>query len=323
MVHKQGFLLISALLVTSLPSPAKSLKDLLQAERIPLTSFGAAELGSTLRESVVLSNPQQETLAYTLSGSTAESSTMHVLKFDRRISELLKSAVRETDACSGGLESITAVDNHLLISTSISPSAQCQIVLDKNLMQTETLYGFGPERVGPDQIVLTENMIHFAPVHAERLQFADLRRRVTAELYPPKGDVLRSKLARENARNMPPAKVCQQMNDPCAPELFDESISRIATDGEGRFAFIVNQSANHATAPDEAPTTTASQNVLYIYSHGNSGWLYCEDGLGDSEAEMLTNSWQFGDAEGRCAPKIPVVPDMSTAFMNPFMPRRH
>ena len=196
-------------------------------------------------------------------------------------------------------------------------------MLDGRLAQKTTLYGFSPKLVAPNQVVLIEDMIHFSPVHPERLQLADLKQGTTTELYPPQQDVMRAKLARENAAHMPTRDVCMKMNDPCDLHLFDEEILGIATGDGGHFALIVNQSASHAILRGEPPVTVASQSALYIYAPSDHGWAYCETEMSNEEATMrtqasMTRSWQFNDTAERCTPSLPVLPDMSTSVMNPF-----
>lgn len=315
--------LIPVFVLLTLPAPAKTLKDLLQTQNIPLTSFSAPELAASVQGSDSISNPQQEELVYTLASGSAQPGPAHVIKFNKATKTVLKFTLPydATDACSGPFEGIMAMDDFTLVSTDISPSAQCVHVLDSHLAQTKTLYGFDPHDVGHNQIVLIENMVQFAAVHPERLQFADLRSGATDELYPPKGDALRAKIALENAHNIPPPSVCGPMNDPCDPQLFDEDIS-VATNGKDRFALIAHQSASHALAPNQTPVTVASQWTLYLYAHSQSGWLYCESEISGDEATSLiegpsAHPW-FPEVQNRCAPTLPVAADMSSTIMNPF-----
>ncbi len=305
--------------------PAKTLKELLLEEHIPSGSFSSGELGQTVGGTIVLGGKDVLEVAYDVLGANSAIVSAHVVKYDRQSGVLQRAKLQmgKFDACLGAFTGILKVGEFTLVSTHISPSAGCIIVLDDQLAQRTTLYGFGPMPVAPDQILLIEDMIHFSPVQAERLQLADLKRGTTTELYPPEGDAMRAKLARENAAHMPTRQTCMKMNDPCNPHLFDEDILGITTGTGGRFAIIVNQSASHATVQGEPPATVASQSVLYIYLPSDHGWKYCEAAISNEEAMMLTQDsrarpWKFGDTAGRCTPNLPVVPDMTTSVMNPF-----
>lgn len=319
-----GFAVLFAIQVAVLPLCAKTLKDSLVSQGIPITSFSQAELAANVQEVVTFSDSRQEELAYTV-GSDINSGPVHVIAFNKTSRTALKTALPTdpTDVCSGSLDGIMKVGDFTLISTDISPSAQCVHVLDEHLAPTQILYGFGPTGLGVDKVVFTENMIHFAPVHPERLQLTDLRHRTTMELYPPSGDALRAKLARANAEHMPSASVCAKSDDPCDPKLFDEDIA-IAAGGNDHFALVADQLASHALAANTEPVTFASQWVLYLYARAGSGWLYCEREVTQADGSALalksssaSPSW-FGDVQNRCTPSLPVAPDMSTAIMNPF-----
>jgi hypothetical protein len=305
--------------------PAKTLNQLLLEEQIPSDYFSAEELAQTVGGTIFLGGPDELELAYdVLAGESAYVSS-HVVKYDKKRGVLLKSKLQtdKTEVCFGPFTGMLHVGEFTLVSTHISPSAGCLLVLDDQMAQKATLYGFSPRPVAPNRVVLIEDMIHFSPVHPERLQLADLKLGTTFELYPSKGDAMRARLASENATHMPTRAICMKMNDPCDPHLFDEEILAIATGPEDRFALIVKQSASHVTVPEESPVTVASQSVLYIYAPSDYGWIYCQAEVSNQEATMRTQasrlrSWQFNDTAGRCTPNLPVLPDMSTSVVNPF-----
>lgn len=319
MSHSRIFV---ALLLISCAASAQTLKQLLLSEAIPPNAFQEAELQQEVQ---AISARQENTLfiAYKQVTRDVLSGPIRLVSYDRASGAVTRRDLEldPTDVCSGSLWGISFIEDFVLISTSISPSAICTHVVDPSLHLRRTLYGFSPELIAPKQIVIIENMIHFAPVHPERLQLNDLGSGATVELYPPKDDALRSQLAAENAKHMPSAQTCARMNDPCDPAIFDEDISAFGTDGRGRFAFIVSQSASHAMKEEEPSETVASQSVLYVYLRNKSGWLYCQQKLEESEVERLSSAQKlhFEDAVSRCTPNLSVVPDMSTATYNPFL----
>jgi hypothetical protein len=233
--------------------------------------------------------------------------------------------LRGNGVCAGQPGDISLVSGLILLDDEISPSAACLLVVDPELRLSHTLYGFNPEEVEPGHVVLTENMIHFAPVHAERLQFADLVSGRTRELYPPQGDRLRAELAGRNQATMPSEEVCARLDDPCDSELFDETVGAFATNRRGRFAVVVNQTAEHSYAEGEPPKITAEQSVLYIYQHAASGWTWCESLVTPQEAAEFSasrESFTWKRVEGRCKATKTVVPDMTSAQMNPFVNKK-
>ena len=310
------------MLLISCAAPAETLKQLLLSDAVPSKAFQEAELQQEI-QAISAKHENIVFIAYRQANKEVLSDPIRMVSYDRASGVFIRRGLEldPTDVCSGSLWSISLIEDFALISTSISPSAICTHVVDTGLNLRRTLFGFSPELVAPRQVVIIENMIHFAPVHPERLQLNDLRSGTTVELYPPKDDALRAQLAAENAKHMPSKQTCARMDDPCDPAIFDEDISAFGTDGRGRFAFIAMQSASHATRKEEPPATVASQSVLYVYIRDGNEWLYCQQKLKESEVERLSSAQKlhFGDAVSRCTPNLSVVPDMSTAAYNPFL----
>jgi hypothetical protein len=317
-------MLLGILIIAPL-CPAETLRHLLTSHGIPLTSFQESELSENV-EGQAASNAQIIVLAYEFLKDKLLVVSLHMVSYNRASGAVIRRdlQVSETDICGQQLDGISFLEEFIQLSTSITPSAECLLLLDKNLQLRHTLYGFGAVLIAPGQIVMTENMIHFAPVHPERLQLVDLHSGATKELYPPKNDQAREQLANEHAKRMPSKEICMRMNDPCDPHLFDEDITILGTDGKGRFAFEVIQSASHATKEEEPPTTVASQTILYVYNKTGKNWHYCEKEISDSEIEFLKNSAKLNldTVFSRCSPNLLVVPDLSTAILNPFFSRR-
>ena len=306
-----------AMTLVSLTCPAETLRELLLASHIPVTSFSDSELTGNVN-GTTSSRAQITLVVYRALSGEMLSGPVQLVRYDKSSGHVYRRKLQESqeDVCAGSVGDPNFIGEFTLLSTSISPSAECLLVLGKRLELVRTLYGFSPVEVAPETVVLTENMIHFAPVHPERLQIADLRHGTTQELYPPKADALRAQLAREHAKHMPADETCMRMNDPCDPEMFDEDISALQTDGKGRFSFIANQSASHSTEEGKSPDIVASQVVLYVYARSEKGWLYCEQRLPGSDEQPNVS---FDDAVTRCTPGLPVVPDGSTAVYNPFL----
>lgn len=302
----------------------ETLKEFLMRNHVPIGSFSRTELMQAV-QGLGKSDGQKMVLAYVAIEGGVVSGPARLLKYDASSGTLFsqQTPLKKEDVCSGPIEHIYLFGEVNLVSTGISPSAECLLVLDRALELRKVLYGFGPVEVAPGLVVITENMIHFAPVHPERLQLADLARGATMELYPAQGDALRERLIAAHATQMPPQAVCALMNDPCDPAIFDEEIQQLGTDGEGRFAFVVSQSASHALAPEQIPVTFTAQTVLYVYRRGRDGWSYCEEEIPEGQRVPIVNALHsdFDRVARGCATTFAVQPDMSTASFNPFLNR--
>ena len=295
----------------------ETLKELLVFNYVPLAPFNQSELAEAV-QGVGNSNDQQVVLAYRKLSGEVLVGAPQLIRYNEAIGTVLRAEeqVDETSVCSGSIGDIRFIGEFTLLSTEVSPSAECLLILDKDFKVQKTLYGFSPVEVAPNLVVIIENMIHFAPVHQERLQLADLGNGATSELYPMKGDALRAQLISEHMKHIPTRETCARMNDPCNPEKFDEDVRSLGTDGKGRFAFLVLQSASHATTSEKSPVPVTSQAVLYVYKQNSTGWRYCEEKIADShQVEALDKSLHsdFDQVVTRCTPTLLVVADISAA----------
>lgn len=323
--HFQFGMLLLLLFATGSLSSAATLQDLLDQQGVPRDSFSKDELSAAV-DGAAKSDDGRVVIAYgqvdRLTGS-ALVGPISVLQFDKASRAVLRKQIPQdqTSHCGGAPGDVSFVDEFILVQTHINPSAGCILALDESLALQKTLYGFAPVRVAPGQIVLIEDMIHFAPVHPERLQLVDLHRWTDSELYPPKGDPTRKNLAAQNAAKMPPQAVCMANNESCDPADFDETIRELASDGQGRFAFVALQEASHAPKEGEDKEPVASQSVLYVYQRQGAGWRYCQQELPDPEVDAVSQQLRsaFDKVSSRCIPRRVVFPDLKTQKYNPFV----
>jgi hypothetical protein len=315
-------ILFVLLALISQRSLAETLQDLLASQHVPQGSFSREELAMSI-QGTGKDNGTRVVVVYSLLKGDAFVGPIQVLEYNyaERATRRAVLPLDQSDICLGSPEDIYFIDGYTLFSVSLSPSAECLVLLDNKLAVSQRFYGFFPVRVAPGLIAITENMVHFAPVHPERLQLIDLSTGKTIEVYPPANDPLRARLARDHAKHMPTSDVCMLMNDPCDPKLFDEEFSSIATGADGRFAFVATQSASHALAEDTEPKTVAQQFVFYSYALEKSAWRYCEELVPGDQAEKLQNTLKdhFKDEVAHhCKPDQLVFPDMATSEYNPF-----
>jgi hypothetical protein len=204
-------------------------------------------------------------------------------------------AIGDEENCCGSPLGISFTNTFELFEFHLSPSASITIVADSELKPQEILHGFGARQVAPDEVVFTENMIHFAPAHPERIMLANLRTGAARELYPPKGDKLRAAFARDHEAKMPSQEVCVKMNDPCSPDYYDEQVELLNADGSRRVTMRVSRDATHALREGEPPATVLSQQALYVYERRKEGWFYC--------GVPVTN---ISGEKANCNPELPV-----------------
>lgn len=326
--------LIAALLLP-LAGTSETLRQVLQTSKIPAASFSSAELDTDV-SGLEAHNDSYVYVAYLPIKDGTLTGYPHLVRLNRASGAVLRREPKadQKDDQIGSPESATFIDDFLVLSFNINPSAGSMIVVGKDFKPLPTFYGIGLDQIAPAQAVFVENTVHFAPAHPERLALADLRTGKNTELYPPEGDLLRAAFAHEHARHIPSQDTCAATNDPCQPELYDEDVTFLGADEQGSFAIAVQRDAAHAAAENETRESVASAAAVYLYAPAGSAsgskasgpaapaptrWLYCEQPLAADEAQALSgNRGQSWDAvKDRCIPTLPVVPDMSTADSNP------
>ena len=315
--------LTSGFLWLALSSFGQTVGDLLHSAGVPTASFAKAETEEGINGTTAASGRYVYVVYLRVNGGLI-AGYPHLLRYDTKSGLIRRSELKlgEKDNCCGSPEGIEFAGDYLILSFHNTPSSSSIAVLDKRLRLVELLFGFGVYQIAPDQIVLTEGMVHFAPVHPERLRFVDLRSGAAAELYPPGGDLLRMRFAQEHKVHMPAEESCREMNDPCDPRIYDEHISVLGADQTGRFALIAGRDALHATRKEQNPVSVVSESALYLYRRRKNGWLYCEETISRDESRILIgdNRNIYERVKSRCTPDKPVAPDKSTADFNPFPP---
>lgn len=283
---------------------AETLAQFLEKNDIPTTGISAAELAAQI-DGISSSSGNYTYVAWLKLNGELVTGTPQLIRYDSQSHAVSRADLArdgyDEEFCSGTVEGTEFVENYTILTTSISPSAVCAMVLGPKLRLVETLFGFGIEEISPGEIVLTEDMVHFAAVHDEHLLFVDLRSGTSAELFPPKGDALRTQFIEERARRVQSDNSCRQPaqeDADCDPNSFDEDIHFLASDGKGRFAIEVLR-----PSPENDPNVT-----FYLYQHSSHGWRYCER----TSDEPKRFGWDRGDYStfaGECTPNLAVKAD--------------
>ena len=316
---------LAFLLALSVPGLGESLRELLAKNGIPATKFLQQELDQRVQGTSDVA-AGRTLLAYQALSGELIVPPLHLVTYESRNGSVVRADLPMTDddLCNGSFEVFKRLTHFTVLFMHINPSAGCMLILDSKLELKKTVYGFDVYEVAPDQILVFEDMMHFAPVHPQRLEVVNLANRTATEIYPLKGDVWRARLIAEHAKKMPSPKICEESNDPCVPEYFDEDIRSVRTDGQGRFTFEANQSADHAPGKEQTPVTVVEQTVLYAYewvpgaSGEAGGWRFCAEKPADSAAAPQPRSLDQGQIGTHCQPSITVKADQASADFNPF-----
>ena len=295
---------------------AQTLRDLLATSNVPSAAFGDVELATPVM-GISKSDRDRTVIAFRngASGGAGLVGPVQVMQYDRVGDAAVRSQLqmKEGDGCGGGVEDIYFVTGFTIVGTTTSPTAGCLFVLGPDMQLTQTLKGLSPVEVATGFVVVAENVGAAGAAQSPRLQMADLQKRTVSELYPPKGDSLRVKMAHENEKHIAAKEKCADAGDGCAADNFDEDVHSVATDGKGHFAFIVDQAARNAQS------TVAEQKVFYLYTLGQGSLLYCEEELKNIDVDALDDGMQtnFLRALDRCTPALPVAAETAGGGAGP------
>jgi hypothetical protein len=314
----RNLFIVFSLLCAALSSAAQTLADELQRAGIPEARFSSIELA----HKVEATNAQQSGLTYVVYIRVEASRFVgfpQFVQYEAKSGRLLRSELQagENESCCGSPLKINFTRNYSLISFHNNPSAVTALVVDRQLKLVDVLFGFDFHEIAPDEVVFIENMIHFAPTHPERIRVVDLRSGRTKELYPPRGDALRVAFARILSQHLPSLVDCQEANDPCDPDEFDESIEFLPGDGRGGFRVRVQHEAAYTRVIKDSVAEVLSQAAMYSYHRINGGWLYCGRELSASNFVYSAKS-AAPDAQLACEPNQPVIADETEGQPGPL-----
>lgn len=285
-------------------------KELTQAG-IPLTSFSNAELDEAV-DGTGASKQPYVFFVYVRRDGDSLTGLPHLVRYDQNTEAILRLDLqlkKQDPYCCGSPEGIKFLDDYLLLYFHYNPSASSVLVLDKNLKLLQSLDGFSLQKVALNQIVMVENMVHFAPVHPERLQWADLSENFTQEIYPLKNDPVRNRFKLEYVKRMP--AMCKLSNELCDYGLFEEGCVYLGGDGQTQIAFECGRSANYQAKQGKESVPYFTDSAIYLYAHNSKGWAYCAQAISEDEATALDKEETKGydKIKSRCTPNLPVVPD--------------
>jgi hypothetical protein len=317
---------IAVFLFAVLPCRSQqTLREQLRSAGIPQDSFSETQLNRPVDGSGAKDNQFIYFVFILRTNDGMLTGFPQVVRYDTSKGALLRAEVKpeDHDLCCGSPEGIDLIDDYLLLYFHFNPSAASVLVLDSELKLVDTLYGFGMERVAPNEVVFTENMVHFAAVHQERQQWVNFSTGASLEVYPLRNDALRNQFDSDHEKKAP--EVCKQSEDLCNGGEFDEGCTFLGGDGKGKFALDCGRSASYQPKEGQGPAVYASDDAIYIYARNAKGWEYCEQAITEDEAKQLDNAKEhpYESVKNRCVPSLPVVPDSSTSDLSPFPAPSH
>ena len=304
---------VVAILSAVLPCRSQApLREQLQSVGVPVDSFSRAELDEAV-DGAGASKQPYVFFVYLRTNGDLLTGIPHLVRYDQDTGVILRSDLqlkKEDPYCCGSPDGIKFLDDYLLLYFHYNPSASSILVLDKDLKLLRSLDGFNLKKIATNQIVLTENMIHFAPTHPERLQWVDLSKDVALEIYPLQNDALRNRFIHDLETRIPAE--CKQAGQSCNYDLIEEGCVYLGGDGRTQFAFECGRSASYQVKEGDESVPYSTDSAIYLYAHNPKGWEYCAQAITEDERKVLEDKKEQGydKIKSRCTPNLAVVPDI-------------
>ena len=206
-------------------------------------------------------------------GSNEVQPPLHLIHYNRRFMRWQHSSFLEGESQSGTLQpscvgpavAVHRVGLFVLVTTDLSPSASCTLVLDNELRLLDKRYGWMVAGFAPGQIVYEHNTIHFAPTHPLVLSLYDAESQTETPIYPPDSDLLR-KAYIDQLRQLDPADRCRGSNCAAFPEQFESTLMDIASNERTHsFAFLAEFTPTGYVPSEKVKDSEVRGKVVYVY----------------------------------------------------------
>jgi hypothetical protein len=233
-----------------------------------ITSFG------------VVNEPSQFAIAYYRYNDTdALTPPLHVLRYDKGARQWHRRAFNEGDVkapftsglkpgekpmmidCLGSAE-ISTAGGFLLVSTHLSPSAECTMVLGPDLRLHSAFSGWEVAAFG-SEVVFERSEVHFASTNPLRLAVLDLATGREHDLFPPVNDRFRKQFQQRLAALRDEAW-CRENNASCDPKEMSTSLGKTAVNADANAVAVEVTFSAEGFGP-AAQSQLGTEKCLYIF----------------------------------------------------------
>ncbi len=264
----------------------ETLGNVLAARNVAADNVAANDLEQPITSFAVSADNSPFLIAYyDDDGSGSLPSVLHVLRYDKRTHDLRRTDLHGADVpfhgfhgvmeqvsntCMGSVLAVSERQGFITIETHINPSAGCVLVLTPDLHFNAGLWGWVLARLD-GEIILRDNMIHFAKIHDARLSLYDPRERKTASIYSAYADDARQHFSAELKKHLPSSEWCASENNPCDPKSFSTDIDHVIVHEQERsFEFDARMDADGFG--EDAAQSVPPKTVHYICRQSEGRW---------------------------------------------------
>lgn len=194
-LHRPLFVLATFLiLLAPTPGVCETLRQALSANHIDPGELPAEELDQKITSYAVLNDPEMFLIAYYLDdGSGLLGNRVYVDLFEKSGHRWTERTLdRDSLVCEkpfitpGSIQHIARSRDYFYLNTHINPSAGCLVMLTRDLMYYDGIYGGLLAAFGDGLLVYQNSQVHFAPTHYTEVSVYDPREKKHWLIYPRK-----------------------------------------------------------------------------------------------------------------------------------------
>ena len=256
-----------------------TLAEVLHQNSVPIPPPDV-DTAMTLTSFAVLNEPSQfATAYYRYSGTDALTPPLYVLRYDKDTQQWYRREFKDGEVKASftagltpiqkpvtldclGSASISAAPDLLLVSTHLSPSAECTMVLGPDLRLVSAFSGWKVAALG-SEIVVERSEVHFRATHPLRLALLHLSTGSERDLFPPVNDRLREQFQQRLAalRN---DDWCREHNASCDPQQMSTDLDKIAVNADAKAVAIEVTFSSEGFGPT-AQSQLGNEKCFYVY----------------------------------------------------------
>jgi len=234
-----GWLSLSLLISYSFAQEPETLSEVLRRDGLSVSALAISNARSAISSYSTLNDDQEFVIAYYL----VDPSDRNRLRPPLMVARLQKNSGKWSQAsiqgaqvdalgrraelksdCLGSVLQIQRHDDLYFLDLHLNPSAGCILILNHNLTLHRTLGGSTEAFFKSGPMVYLGNMVHFAPIHPEKVFLYDLKTDRSNQIYPQVDDPFRREFSARLSKVIDQTK-CRENNWPCDPQEFESSIA--------------------------------------------------------------------------------------------------
>lgn len=263
---------------------AETLRDVLQAARVPTQDFSASALDEKITSFAVSTDEPFLLAYYTDDGSGLLEWPLHILRFYRGTNELRRADLQNATAkfeegfdmdCLGSALEIMENADTIYVETHGGPSAGCVLVLSPTLQLRQALSGWLLGLMGSDFAIIRRSETHTNSPTPMRIAVFDLKQKQLVDVYPFKNDVQRLQFSQLIKPHISKSW-CREYILDCDPATFETELKGKLVVNEAVKTFGFEAEFDAVGFSDTSQMQVPSRVVAYIYRKRGAIWEHRE-----------------------------------------------